>query len=91
MTNEMRKIVRDMLKCNELNHVFINILCVDDQKDVNDYSDEEIIAEAKYQLSLYFENGTSNNHMLTGEYGAQDQRIAKKEMTQIKKFLSKSA
>ena len=87
----MRKIVQDMLKCNELYHVFINILCVDDQKDVNDYTDDEIIAEAKYQLDMYFESGTANSDMLNGEYSRGEQRQAEKEVAQIRKFLAKYA
>lgn len=87
----MRAIVKDLLKCDELSHVFLNNLCVDDNKNVNDYTDEEIIAEAKYQLDLYFENGTLNNEMWCGEHGRKEQRKAEKEVDQICKFLKKYA
>jgi len=87
----MRKIVRDLLKCDELAHVFINNLCVDDGKDINDYTDEELIAEAKYQLGMYYETDTRNNDMLIGEYTDEEQRIAQREVKQIKRFLSKYA
>jgi len=87
----MRKIVRDLLKCDELAYVFINHLCVDDSKDINDYTDEELIAEAKYQLGMYYETGTTNNDMLIGEYTPEEQREAKKEVQQIKRFLGKYA
>jgi hypothetical protein len=87
----MRKIVRDLLKCDELSHVFLNILCVDDGKDINDYTDEELVEEAKYQLEVYYETGTTNNDMLIGEYTPEEQREAKREVQQIKRFLSKYA
>ena len=48
----MRQIVKDMLKCEELFQVFNNQLCVDDNKTPDEYSDQDIIEEAKYQLSL---------------------------------------
>jgi len=87
----MRKIVRDLLKCDELSHVFINNLCVDDSKDINDYTDEELVEEAKYQLGMYYETGTRNNDMLIGEYTDEEQRIAQREVKQIKRFLGKYA
>lgn len=87
----MRKIVKDMLKCGELCHVFNNQLCVDDQKTPDEYSDQDIIDEAKYQLSLYYESGTTNNEMFTGEWSAEEQAQAKREVQQIKRFLAKYA
>jgi len=87
----MRKIVRDLLKCDELAHVFVNNLCVDDGKDINDYTDQELVDEAKYQLGLYYETGTANNDMLIGERTLEEQRTAKREVQQIKRFLSKYA
>ena len=87
----MRQIVKDMLKCDELHHVFLNRLCVDDNKIPGEYSDQEIIDEAKYQLSLYYESGTTNNEMFTGEWSAEEQTQAKREVQQIKRFLAKYA
>ena len=87
----MREIVRDLLRCDELAHVFINNLCVDDSKDINDYTDQELVAEAKYQLGMYYENGTTNNDMLMGVYTREEQIKAQKEVRQIKRFLSKYA
>jgi len=45
----MRDIVRDVIKCDELFYVFENQLCVDDNKDINDYTDQEFLDEARYR------------------------------------------
>jgi len=87
----MRQIVKDMLKCEELAHVFNNQLCVDDNKTPDEYTDHEIIDEAKYQLSLYYESGTTNNEMFMGEWSKDEQKQAKREVQQIKRFLAKYA
>lgn len=87
----MRKIIKDMLKCDELAHVFNNLLCVDDGKMLDDYTDQEIIDEAQYQLSVYYESGTNNNDMLIGELSKDEQKQAKREVQQIKRFLAKYA
>jgi len=87
----MRKIVQDVIKCNELAYVFFNQLCVDDNKDIGDYTDEEYLEEARYRWKLYFEPGTTPYEMINGEHGKAEQRVAKKEMLQIVDFIAKYA
>lgn len=85
----MRQIVKDMLKCDELYHQFINCLCVDDMKEPNDYSDEEIIAEAKYVANKY----TDDNFVQWEEMNDHDDPTvranARREYNQIIRFLKK--
>jgi hypothetical protein len=87
----MREIVRDVIKCAELYYVFKNQLCVDDNKDIGDYADEEYLEEARYRWKLYFEDGTLQHEMINGEHGKAEQRVAKKEMLQIVAFIAKYA
>jgi hypothetical protein len=87
----MRKIVQDVIKCDELRYVFENQLCVDDNKDIGDYADEEYLAEARYRWKLYFEPGTTPYQMRNGDYGRAEQRIAIKELVQIQNFIAKYA
>lgn len=87
----MRKIVQDVIKCDELFHVFKNQLCIDDNKDIGDYADEEYLEEARYRWRLYFEDGTLQHEMINGEHGKAEQRVAKKEMLQIVDFIAKYA
>jgi len=87
----MRDIVRDVIKCDELFYVFENQLCVDDNKDINDYTDQEFLDEARYRWKLYFEPGTTPYEMINGEYGEEEQRVAICERNQITNFIAKYA
>jgi len=87
----MRDIVRDVIKCDELFYVFQNQLCVDDNKDINDYTDKEFLDEARYRWKLYFEDGTLQHEMINGEHGEAEQRVAIQERNQITNFIAKYA
>lgn len=88
----MRKIVQDMLKCDELYHQFVDIIGVDDGKAPEEYSDDEIIEEAKYVLQKYTDGNQSwRNYEMLHSDDADERRIARKEMNQIQKFLAKYA
>jgi hypothetical protein len=84
----MRAIVKAAFKISELHQTLLNI-SEDDGKEIEDYTDNEIIAEAKYVLSTYFENGHINNDMLAGEYGTVAKREATQDVRKMKALIAK--
>tara|TARA_R100000963_G_C4637793_1_gene101677 strand:+ start:330 stop:605 length:276 start_codon:yes stop_codon:yes gene_type:complete len=84
-----REIVKHLLNCDELYEHFINVICIDDNKSVQEYSDNEIIEEVKYVKSKYDDEGWIHNDMISGYDGKDAQNIARKEYNQIKRFLMK--
>ena len=88
----MRQIVKDLLACDELRWQFTEIIGVDDKKQPEDYTDEEIIAEAKYVKAKYTDGSQNWTHyeMLHGE-DPEDREKAKRELKEIEKFLKKYA
>ena len=84
-----RKILKDMQNVNELIYSFENVLCIDDNKTLEEYTDSEIISEAQYILETYSEYGHRNYFMVTGDNGKHEKQIALKEVKQIKAFLNK--
>jgi hypothetical protein len=61
----------------------------DDNKEIEDYTDSEIVNEAKYVLSTYFESGHINNDMFNGEYGAVAEREATQDIRKMKVLIAK--
>jgi hypothetical protein len=91
----MRAIVKAALAIPEMKFAF-ECICADDNKTPSDYTDKEIIEEAKYRLSTYFEDGHMNNDMRTGDNcshddltGEQAQKIANKDIRMLQAFLKK--
>jgi len=84
----MRAIVKAAFKIRELHQSLLNI-SQDDNKEIEDYTDSEIVNEAKYVLSTYFENGHMNNDMFNGEYGAAEQRAATQDIRKMKVLIAK--
>ena len=84
----MRAIVKTAATIRELHQSLLNISS-DDNKEIDDYSDNEIVNEAKYVLSTYFESGHINNDMFNGEYGAKEQRLAMQDIRKMKVLIAK--
>lgn len=84
-----RQIVKDLLKCDELYEHFINVICVDDNQSLNEYSDSQIIEEVEYVKSKYEDDGWVHNDMMIGLDGRDAQKVASKEYVQINLFLKK--
>ena len=75
-----RQIIKDLLNCDELYEQFVNVICVDDNKFVEEYSEQEIIEEAKYVKTKYEAgNGWIHYDMISGEDGREAQKVARKE------------
>ena len=88
MTKQVRQIVEDAKKIPEMIFAF-ECICQDDNKEPEDYSDAEIVAEAEYRLYTYFEDGHINNDMRKGEEGKEGKQIAKKDVKLLKAFITK--
>ena len=83
----MRAIVKAALNIPEMIFAFETI-CEDDKKEPSDYSDEEIVSEAEYRLSTYFESGHINDDMRTDDEGV-GQKVALKDIRMLIAFLKK--
>lgn len=90
MANQQhRECVRDALKCDRLKDQLYNVICVDDDCEPDDYSDWQLVSEATYMRSLYFEGGTVSNMEYRGDEGEDIQRAAKREVRQLNRFIKK--
>lgn len=63
----------------------------DDNKAVNDYSDAEIVHEAKYILSCFHEDGHLNNEDFIGENGQEQRKWAVAQVRKLNAFIKKFA
>ena len=84
------KIYQDAAVCsNELGINLENWLCDDlTMHDITDLTPKQIVDEAKYVLSTFFESGHSNNDILNCEF-SEDRKYAKKEVKALKAFIKK--
>lgn len=83
----MNNYLKEALKIGELAESLYNI-SHDDNKNLEDYTQKEIVDEAIYVLSTFYENGHNNNTWLIGEWDL-DPKDAKKEVAQLKKLIKK--
>jgi hypothetical protein len=85
-----RPIVRAALAIDELSHTLGNVCC-DTHREVADLPDEEIVSEAAYVLSCFFEAGHINNEALVGEPdgGPCDRKWALSEIRKLRVLLKK--
>ncbi len=83
-----QSILQKALKIRELQITLENI-SRDDKRQIESYTDAEILAEARYVLSCFFEGGHNSNDELICEYGDKEaQREAKKQVAALKKLLA---
>ena len=86
----MRTILKSALAIDELRHDLENI-AQDDKKQITDYTDSEILHEAKHVLGLFLD-GTNphwNHEDLQGENGKEQQTWAKGEVRKLKALIKK--
>lgn len=86
----MSNIYSDAKFCSqELSINLENWLCDDlSLHDITDLTPRQIVVEAKYVLSTFFESGHSNNDILNCE-SSEDRKYAKKEVRALKAFIKK--
>jgi hypothetical protein len=75
---------------SELSNSLDNI-SADDKKQIQDYTDAEILHEAKYVLGLFTDPNEThwNAEDLRGENGASQQKWAKAEVRKLQAFIKK--
>ena len=86
----MRAIIKSALAIDELHNDLGNI-AADDKKKIEDYTDSEILHEAKHVLGLFLD-GTNphwNYEDLQGENGPEQQKWAQGEVRKLKAFIKK--
>lgn len=86
----MRAIVKSAMAIDELANNLQQI-ARDDNKQINDYTDAEIVHEAKYVLSCFHEDGHLNNEDYTGENGDEQRKWAVAEIRKLNAFIKKFA
>jgi hypothetical protein len=86
----MRAIIKAAFKIDELAYDLDNI-ATDDKKKVEDYTDSEILHEAKHVLGLFLDetNPHWNNEDLRGENGPEQKLWARGEVRKLKAFIKK--
>ena len=84
----MRAIVKSAMAIDELANNLQQI-ARDDNKQINDYTDAEIVHEAKYVLSCFHEDSHLNNEDYTGENGEEQYKWAVGQVRKLNAFIKK--
>jgi hypothetical protein len=85
--NFLKEFDRDAFKSYELWFSMQNI-STDDGKEIEDYTPQEVIAEARYVLSCFYEGGHLNNEWLNSD-NKDERRDALNEVKALKSFIKK--
>jgi hypothetical protein len=80
--------LNDALNIDELRVTMENISS-DDKRAIESYTQKEVVSEAKYVLSTFFESGHLNNDSYTGELGEDEYRWAMSEVKKLKQFIKR--
>ncbi len=86
----MRVIIKSALAIDELRNNLENI-ATDDKKEIDQYTDAEILVEAKYVLEMFLDgrNPHWNYQDLQGENGPEQQKWAQGEVRKLRAFIKK--
>ena len=87
--NPERPIIKDVIKTDELYYMLNDVIGIDDGKKFWQYTNKEIIAEAKYSRDKYLDASWTVGENCIGINGKEAQRESMKEYNQLKKFLRK--
>jgi hypothetical protein len=87
---KMRSIIKSAMSIDELANNLQQI-SQDDKKEINDYTDAQIVHEAKYILSCFHEAGHLNNEDYIGENGDEFQKSARDQVRKLNAFINKFA
>jgi hypothetical protein len=86
----MRAIIKSAMAIDELKNDLENI-ATDDKKEIDQYTDAEILVEAKHVLEMFLD-GTNphwNHEDLQGENGPEQQKWAQGEVRKLQAFIKK--
>jgi len=79
--------LKDAFKSEELS-ISLDNISTDDGKEIEDYTRQEIIAEARYVLSCFYEGGHLNNEWLNSHI-KEYRKEAQREVRALKSFIKK--
>jgi len=82
----MTPYLKAALKIGELEYTLQNI-SADDSRDIESYTQEEVVHEAEYVLSCFLEDGHINNDWLNGDDG--DPAEARQQVKALRVFIKK--
>jgi hypothetical protein len=82
------KYIDDALKSYELATSLENIAS-DDKKRLEEYSVAEVVKEAEYVLSCYYEGGHCSNDELRGDAGPEARKTARREVRILTNYIKK--
>ena len=84
-----KKILDRAMSIDELAYSLNNI-STDDKKALEDYTDAEIIAEAKYVLDLFVNpsQGHINNEALRGDEGPEQAKWARSQVGKLRRLIA---
>jgi hypothetical protein len=85
-----RLIIKSAMAIDELANTLQQI-ARDDKKEINDYTDAQIVHEAKYVLSCFHEDGHLNNEDYIGENGSDQRKWAVSQVRKLNTFIKKFA
>lgn len=85
--NTLKKFHKEAKGIHELG-ISLDNISHDDKKDIADYTQQEVVAEAKYVLSTFYEGGHCNNDEL-GDEDQEVRRFARKQVGQLKRFIKR--
>ena len=86
----MRAIIKSALAIDEL-QVDLENIATDDKKEIDQYTDAEVLVEAKYVLEMFLD-GTNphwNHEDFRGLNGPVQQKWAQGEVRKLKAFIKK--
>lgn len=78
----------EALKIYELRTSLENI-STDDKKPISEYTQTQVVDEAKWVLNNFLSYGCSLNEKYSGDEGPEAQREAKQEVAALKRFIKK--
>ena len=86
----MRAIVKSAMQISELAYSLENI-STDDKRDIDSYTDQEILDEAGYVLGVFTDPNEThwNAEDLRGENGEEQQKWARAEVKKLVAFIKK--
>lgn len=82
------KIHDEALRLYELK-VSLENISTDDKKAITEYTQTEIVEEAKWVLNNFLSYGCSLNEKFSGLEGVEAQKEAKREVAALKRFIKK--
>ena len=83
-----RNYTDDAMNIPELS-VKLQAISEDDKKEIESYTQQEVLNEAKYVLSCYFENGHCLNDDRIGDIDEEARRDARSQIGKLRRYIKR--